>query len=84
MSLTAEKLEALLLEAPVRPIGGMVLVMSDELGAGVDASEYSKLAESDFVIPETDEKKRRQAGQVWGTLLDMGCVAFTGGNWQRS
>lgn len=67
---------------PVTPLGFRVLIKSTQLAKEVDADQYSKLAEMGFQQSTGDEHARRQAGQIWGTIEDMGPTAFTGPDWE--
>lgn len=58
---------------PVTPLGYRVLIRSDIV---------EQTTESGIVLASADEQKRRQGGQMWGTLLAMGETAFTGPDWE--
>jgi len=64
-------------EIPVKPIGFQVLIQLDQVSETVDASTSPKLAELGFKQATDTEQKRRQAGQMWATLLAKGETAFT-------
>jgi len=66
---------------PVKPTGFHVLIKSQELNKSVDEEKFSELAKAGFQESTSDEHARRQAGQIWGEIVDMGPVAFTGADW---
>lgn len=66
----------------VTPLGFRCVIEIDELKNTVDDDEFEELAKAGFTTATKDEHLRRQAGQIWGTLVAMGPTAFIGADWE--
>ena len=61
-------------DVPIQPTGFRVLIRSDQVSETVDAQLYPTLGK-DFQLTDK-ETARKQKGQVWGTVIAKGPMAF--------
>ncbi len=62
-------LQSVIDNPPVLPVGFRVLIRSEIV---------EQTTESGIIMATDTEQKRRQVGQIWGTLIAVGETAFTG------